>query len=143
MSRTTLDDAAPADVVTVCLVEDHEALRHALASLIVQRGDRVVASVGTVAAGLDAVLMLRPTVAVVDNQLPDGRGVDLCRTLAAAAPEVALILHSGVVSPELEAQARAVGVAAVVTKSARGAELLAALDDLRLRRAVTGDCAGP
>lgn len=143
MSPTTLDDAAPADVVTVCLVEDHEALRHALATLIARRGDRVVASVGTVAAGLDAVLMLRPTVAVVDNQLPDGRGVDLCRTLAGVAPDVALVLHSGTVSPELEDEARAIGVTAVVTKSVRGAELLAALDELRLRRIVTDGCEGP
>jgi len=127
--------------VTVCIVEDHEILRRAMAGLIADRGDRVVASVATVAAGLDAVLTLRPSMAVIDNQLPDGRGVDLCRTLSSLAPEVAVILHSGTITDDLRREALDAGAAAVVTKSIRGAALLEAIDALRLpasHPAVTG-----
>jgi response regulator of citrate/malate metabolism len=35
---------------------------------------------------------------VIDNHLPDGTGIDLCRTLTAQTPSVRLLIHSGTIS---------------------------------------------
>jgi DNA-binding NtrC family response regulator len=34
----------------------------------------------------------------VDNRLPDGRGIDLCRAISAQQPAMTLILHTGMIS---------------------------------------------
>lgn len=124
-------DPTATNGMTVCIVEDHEILRSAMIALITDGGDRVVAAVGTVAAGLDAVLTLRPTIAVIDNQLPDGRGVDLCRTLSSVTPEVTVILHSGTVSDALREEGLAAGATQVISKSIRGEDLAASIARVR------------
>ncbi|HEY2194820.1 MAG TPA: response regulator transcription factor [Actinomycetospora sp.] len=111
----------------VVLVEDHPAVREQLTALLRAAGLDVVAVAGDLRGGHDAVRTARPEVAVVDNRLPDGRGIDLCALLAREAPEVALIVHSGAVTDAETERALALGVAAVVPKSLRGSELLAAV----------------
>jgi two-component system response regulator DevR len=112
---------------SVVLVEDHPVLRRRFTDQLADAGLRVVASVGSVEAGRDAVLMHRPDVAVVGSNLPDGRGVDLCRSVLAAFPETILLLHAGVVSAVEEREALDLGVAAVIPKAIRGGYLMTAV----------------
>lgn len=113
--------------MTACVVEDHVQLREQIVALLASAGVEVLAAVGSVAEGSKAVCHHLPTVAVIDNQLPDGRGIDLCRALTAAAPGVRLLLHTGVVTVDDEREARAAGAEAVIPKSIRGLELLQAI----------------
>ena len=111
----------------VVLVEDHPAVREQLTAVLRTAGLDVIAAVGDLLGGLEAVRRMRPDVVVVDNRLPDGRGVELCEMLAREVPESALIVHSGAVTgPEIR-HALAIGVRAVVPKSLRGRELLDAV----------------
>ncbi len=123
----------PASGATIVLVEDHDQLRTLLVRVLSGAGHRVVAAVDTAREGEQEVLAHRPDVAVIDNQLPDGLGVDLCRRLAQAAPDVFLLLHTGVATEALALQAVQAGVV-VVPKATRADDLLAAIGDRPRRR---------
>jgi DNA-binding NarL/FixJ family response regulator len=109
------------------LVEDHPVLRRRFAGQLVDAGMDVVAAVGTSAAGWAAVRSLDPAVAVIDSRLPDGRGVDLCRTVRRDLPHVALLLHARLISSVEQQEALDAGVAAVVPKGIRGHDLVSAV----------------
>lgn len=96
-------------------------------------GVDVCSASATLRDGVASILTHRPDLAVVDSRLPDGRGVDLCRQVSAAAPTTALVLHTGTISPEEESEAQEAGVARVVLKSIQGDELMAAVAELLTR----------
>ncbi|MDP3890262.1 response regulator transcription factor [Nocardioides sp.] len=82
--------------IRVFLLDDHEVVRRGLRDLLEAEGDiEVVGEAGTVAQALRMIPDLAPDVAVLDGRLPDGSGVDVCRTVRSANPEIkALILTS-------------------------------------------------
>ena len=88
-----MDD--PADV-TVFLLDDHEVVRRGLAELLgSQAGVRVVGEAATVAEALARLPAVHPDVAILDARLPDGSGIDVCRDIRSAMPDVrCLILTS-------------------------------------------------
>lgn len=127
--RTRLDTwtGPSCDGVTVVLVEEHPVLLRSFAGQLAEAGARVVAAVGTLDSGLDAVLFHRPDVAVIGNGLPDGRGVDLCRAVVQVAPRLVVLLHIAVLTRLEEVEAKEAGVAAVVPKTIRSASLVDAV----------------
>jgi DNA-binding NarL/FixJ family response regulator len=82
-------------MVKLVIVDDHEALREALALLLTHSGMEVVGAAGNVAAGIDLVEHADADVALVDIRLPDGSGIDLTRELLARRPELGVILYTG------------------------------------------------
>jgi DNA-binding NarL/FixJ family response regulator len=118
---------ASSSTVTVCLVEDHVQVRDELVDLLTHAGMHVLSAVGTVRDGQKSVTDCRPDVAVIDNNLPDGRGIDLCRALAKSAPDVTLLIHTGVVTSDVEREALNAGATAVIRKGLRGDELIRAI----------------
>lgn len=118
-----------------CIVDDHAVVREWLAGKLESAGFEVSSTSGTVADGIAAILSHRPDLAVVDNRLPDGRGLDLCREVASSAPDVALILHTGMLTPLEESQANQVGVVRIALKSIQGDDLTAAVAEFVARRA--------
>jgi CheY-like chemotaxis protein len=112
-----------------CIVDDHAAVREWLARKLESLGIEVCAATETVAQGVEAITTQHPDLAVVDNRLPDGRGIDLCRQVAAIDPEVTLILHTGMISPVEERQAYDAGVTRIALKSIQGDDLLAAVEE--------------
>lgn len=121
---------------TVVVVDDHAGVRQATTRLLEDAGITVLATADTVARGLSEVLRVRPHVAVVDNRLPDGQGVDLCRAIRSAAPGVVVVVHSNGPGGD---SARDAGAAEFVVKSAFGEALVEAV----LRQAPTGRQAAP
>ena len=65
----------------ILLVEDEPPLHRVLARTLEQIGYRV-APAGTEAAAVQAVLLERPDVLILDNNLPDGTGWGVLRRLA-------------------------------------------------------------
>jgi DNA-binding NarL/FixJ family response regulator len=112
---------------TVCLIEDHAGVREELIQLLTSNEIDVIGSVATFREGRQAVEELMPDIAVIDNRLPDGRGIDLCRRLHDTFPDVRVLVHTGTLTFEDEREAFEAGAAAVISKSVRGADLLEAI----------------
>jgi two-component system response regulator DevR len=127
MSQGQSEPPRATGTISVVLVEDHAMLAELLTILLTDAGIRVLASVGTRRSGHEAVALHRPHLAIIDNELPDGSGIDLCRSLTAEVPEVALLLHTGYTSTQETQAAMDAGAAAVVLKSPRGDGLLRAI----------------
>jgi len=89
----------PGAATRVLLVDDHELIRHGLASAFGRDPQmQIVAQAGDVGEALDAWEAHRPDVIVTDLQLPDGTGLDVVRSVRKQSREVGLVvltMHSG------------------------------------------------
>jgi DNA-binding NarL/FixJ family response regulator len=90
--------AASARPIRVLIADDHEVVRIGLAALLDgQPGLSVVAQAGT---GADAVRLARqhrPDVVVMDIRMPNGSGIDACRTITEeleGTPVIMLTSHA-------------------------------------------------
>jgi DNA-binding NarL/FixJ family response regulator len=110
-------DRAPPSPITVVVVDDHSILRELIAAHLREAGFHVVATAGSLAAGEQAVAEHQPHVLVLDDQLPDGAGVGLCRALTRRMPHLRVVIHSTVVTPWDRAEAFAAGAVDVVLKA--------------------------
>jgi CheY-like chemotaxis protein len=122
-----------------CIVDDHAAVRTWLTRKLEGLGIEVCGASETLADGVREITAQRPHLAVIDNRLPDGRGIDLCRQISAAEPGVTLILHTGMISPVEETQAYEAGVARIALKSIQGDDLLAAVEEFAARHREAGE----
>ncbi len=84
------------DKIRVYLLDDHAVVRRGLRALLEHEDDlEVVGEAGTIADAVPEILELVPDVAILDGRLPDGHGIEACRTVRAADPRIrALILTS-------------------------------------------------
>lgn len=137
-SATVSGPEARPGVLRACIVDDHTAVRQWLARRLDTLGIEVCAVSETLVDGVRSILAHRPDLAVVDNRLPDGRGIDLCRAVSDSMPGVELILHTGVMSPLEESQAFEAGVCRVALKSIQGDDLMTALRDFAARHPRAG-----
>src|SRR3954449_6545181 len=82
--------------IRVFLLDDHEVVRQGLRALLESGGDiEVVGESGLASEAAARIPALRPDVAVLDARLPDGSGIEVCRTVRAIDPQIkALILTS-------------------------------------------------
>jgi DNA-binding NarL/FixJ family response regulator len=115
------------DVTRLVIVEDHEAVREALAALLQMRGFEVVGAVGNVAAALDLAQHVEPDVAVVDVGLPDGDGTELTRRLIERRPELAVLIYTGVADAAVLASGLDSGARGYALKSGSVDELVDAI----------------
>jgi len=111
-------------MIRLLLVDDHEIVRRGLRELLESNADL---SVTQQAGSLEAALQLdlsEVDVAVLDVRLPDGSGVDLCRSLRESYPQLnCLMLTSFADNEALNASVLA-GAQGYVLKNVRGDELV-------------------
>jgi PAS domain S-box-containing protein len=113
------DGKVPKDEVRVLLVEDHAAVREAIASTLEREaGFRVVGQAGSLAEARSMLGTQPVDVAIIDLGLPDGYGADLVPELKEASPQAqALVLSADLDRAQI---ARAVhnGAAGILDKTA-------------------------
>ena len=81
------------DKTRILLCDDHEVVREGLRGLIArQEGMTVVGEAGTVGEVVEAAARTKPDVVIMDVRLPDGSGVEACRTIREARPETKVIM---------------------------------------------------
>jgi two-component system, NarL family, response regulator DevR len=112
----------------VFLLDDHDIVRKGVRALLESEGDiEVVGEASTVADATRLIPELLPDVAVLDAQLPDGSGIDLCADLRTIAPTVrSLILTMYDDEAAIVAAIRA-GASGYVLKEVEGTSLLSSV----------------
>ena len=82
--------------IRVYLLDDHELVRRGLHDLLSAEADlEIVGESGSAVRATREIVHLAPDVAVLDGRLPDGSGIEVCRDVRAANPQIrALILTS-------------------------------------------------
>ncbi len=106
------------------IVDDHEVVRRGIAD-VVDRSDglSVVAEAGSVAEAKRRAALVRPEVALVDLQLPDGTGIDIITWLRTELPETRSVVLTSFDDDDALASALHAGAKAFLLKSVRGAEI--------------------
>lgn len=109
-------------VITVMLVDDHGIVRRGIAEVIHRaEGMTVTGEAGTVAEATRRVALVRPEVALVDLQLPDGTGIDVLRAIRSVSPETRAVMLTSFDDDEALASAMEAGAVAFLLKSVPGA----------------------
>ena len=95
---TDPEAAAPAAPIRILIADDHEVVRIGLAALLdAQDGFEVVAQAATGREAARMALEHRPDVVVMDIRMPNGSGIDACRTItreASGMPVIMLTSHA-------------------------------------------------
>lgn len=109
----------------VFLVDDHEIVRRGIAELIdAERDLEVVGEADSVGRAPARIAATSPEVVVLDVRLPDGSGIDLCRTLKSGNPELRCIMLTAYDDDEAATAAVLAGADGYVLKDIRGQNLL-------------------
>ncbi|SES41681.1 two component transcriptional regulator, LuxR family [Actinokineospora terrae] len=111
----------------VFLVDDHEIVRRGVADLLDEPGIEVVGEAASVAEALVRVPAVKPDVAVLDVRLPDGTGVELCRDLRSALPDLRCLMLTSFADDEALFDAIMAGASGFVLKQVLGTDLVAAV----------------
>lgn len=109
----------------VFLVDDHEIVRRGIAGIIdADPGLEVVGESGAVRGTLGRVTATSPEVVVLDVNLPDGSGVDLCRLIRSDHPEIRCLILTAFDDDAASIAAVLAGASGYVLKTIRGTELV-------------------
>ena len=112
-------------VVRVFLLDDHEVVRRGLKDLFdSEEGFEVVGESGSAKDAEARIPALRPDVAVLDGRLPDGSGVDVCRSIRSVDPSIRAIILTSYDDDEALFAAIMAGAAGYVLKEIRGNDLV-------------------
>jgi two-component system, NarL family, response regulator DevR len=122
------DTPNPDEPIRVYLLDDHEVVRRGLKDLLEADGDiLVVGESGLAHEAARRIPALRPHVAVLDGRLPDGSGIDVCREVRSAHPEIAALILTSYDDDEALFSAIMAGAAGYVLKQIRGNDLVDAV----------------
>jgi DNA-binding NarL/FixJ family response regulator len=114
--------------IRVFLLDDHEIVRRGVRELLEAEGDiEIVGEAGTAEEAVGRIPATSPDVAVLDVRLPDGSGVEVCRDVRSARPEVACIMLTSFADDEALFDAIMAGAAGYVLKQVRGGDLVDAI----------------
>jgi DNA-binding NarL/FixJ family response regulator len=111
--------------IRVFLLDDHEIVRRGLHDLLSGEEDiEVVGEAGTAEQALQRIPLASPDVAILDVQLPDGTGVEVCREVRSSMPEVRCVMLTSFSDDEALLEAVVAGAAGYVLKQVRNSEIV-------------------
>ncbi|MFP5388392.1 MAG: response regulator [Thermoleophilia bacterium] len=129
------DRKGEAGVTTIVLADDHTVVRNALRLLLdTEPGFEVVAEAGEVEAALRYVRGHKPTVLILDLNMPGRSSLDAVPDIRAASPQTEIVVLTMQNEPAFARRALQAGVRGYVVKEAADAELVQAV-----RSAAAGD----
>lgn len=120
-------DESPADPTRVFIVDDHPMVRRGLSEALTERGLLVAGECDSVHAALERILRLKPHVVLLDLDLPDGSGLDICGQLAPWDADVRFIVLSAHVNDETVVKAIDAGAMGCVLKDISADDLVASI----------------
>jgi two-component system response regulator DevR len=114
--------------IRVYLLDDHEVVRQGLRALLESAGDiEVVGESGSAVDATHRIPALRPDVAVLDARLPDGSGIEVCRSVRAVDPSIRALILTSYDDDEALFAAIMAGASGYVLKEIKGTDLVSAV----------------
>ena len=114
--------------IRVFLVDDHEVVRRGVRELLEQQEDlEVVGEAGTAEEAIGRIPPTQPNVALIDMRLPDGNGVEVCREVRSANPEIQCVILTSFSDDEALFDAIMAGAAGYLLKQIKGTDLVDAV----------------
>jgi two-component system, NarL family, response regulator DevR len=114
--------------LTVFLLDDHDIVRKGVRALLESAGDvEIVGEASSLSDARRLLPALAPDVLVLDVELPDGSGLDLCRDLKALSPATRALVLTSVESEETIVAAMKSGAVGYLLKQIEGTSLLSAV----------------
>jgi DNA-binding NarL/FixJ family response regulator len=116
------------DKIRVYLLDDHEIVRQGIRTFLEAAGDiEVVGESGSAVEAGSRIPALRPDVAVLDARLPDGSGIEVCRTVRSVDPTINALILTSYDDDEALFSAIMAGAAGYVLKEVKSSDLLSAI----------------
>jgi len=116
------------DTIRVVIADDHAVVRSGLRLLLdSQEGFEVVAVAGDVPTAMQVIRAHRPTVAVLDLNMPGGSSLEAIPALRESTPETAIVVLTMQDDPAYAREALQGGALGFVLKEAADEELLEAV----------------
>ncbi|HEV2422989.1 MAG TPA: response regulator transcription factor [Candidatus Acidoferrales bacterium] len=113
----------------ILIADDHELMRRVLRNLINSHdGWQVCAEAKNGNEAVKHARELHPDLIVLDLAMPVMDGMNAAREITQSRPEARVIMFTLHASPEVEEQAKRVGVRQVVSKARNGGLLLTAIE---------------
>lgn len=115
-------------LIPVFVVDDHVVVREGVRAVL-EASERitVVGEAGTCREAIDRIAATRPRVVVIDVQLPDGSGVEVCREVRSAHPEIVCLMFTSFARDDALFDSILAGAAGYVLKQVKGADLVDAV----------------
>jgi DNA-binding NarL/FixJ family response regulator len=111
--------------VRVYLLDDHEMLRRGVRDMLLEAdGFEVVGESGSAPEATRMIPALRPDVALLDVQLPDGSGIEVCRHIRTQDPHIRALMLTTFDDDEARLAAALAGASGFVSKRIRGSDLV-------------------
>ena len=114
--------------IRVFLLDDHEIVRRGIAELLEAEPDiEVVGEAGLTVEARNRIPAVRPDVAILDARLPDGSGIDLCRDVRSAMPDLRCLILTSYDDNDAVLAAVMAGASGYLLKEIRGSNLVDAI----------------
>jgi DNA-binding NarL/FixJ family response regulator len=118
-------DRTPRPTIRVFLLDDHEVVRRGVRDLLETQDDiTVVGEAGTAEEARNRIPVCEPDVAVLDVQLEDGTGIEVCRDIRSDHPEIHCLMLTSFADDQALLDSVMAGAAGYVLKQIRGSELV-------------------
>jgi DNA-binding NarL/FixJ family response regulator len=115
--------------IRVFLLDDHELVREGIRSVL--ESDEEIEVVGEASTGQEAVVrvpLAHPDVAILDVRLEEGDGIEVCRELRSASPDLACLMLTSFADDEAMFASVMAGAAGYVLKQIKARDLI---DDVK------------
>ncbi|GAC1476462.1 MAG: response regulator transcription factor [Candidatus Dormibacteraceae bacterium] len=126
-------------MIRVAIADDHPTVRSGLKALLASvEGIDVIGDTADGAAAVELAIRERPHVVVMDIRMPGQDGIEATRQLAAAAPEVAVLILTMLEDDESVFAAMRAGARGYVLKGAEQEEIVGAIHAVSRGEAIFG-----
>ena len=111
--------------IRVFLLDDHELVREGIRSLLESDSEiEVVGEAATAAEALTRVPLAKPDVAILDVRLEEGSGIEVCRDLRSANPDLTCLMLTSFADDDALYASVMAGAAGYVLKQIKARDLI-------------------